>query len=65
MILAEQVTLLSLIFCDARIYKRGDVKRHDIIGKWYSETREDFVVSNNEAKLSWSLKGMLNVIIYS
>ena len=52
MILAEQVTLLSLIFCDARIYKRGDVKRHDIIGKWYSETREDFVVSNNEAKLS-------------
>lgn len=41
-----------LVFCDARIYKRGDVKRHDIIGKWYSETREDFVVTNNEAKLS-------------
>lgn len=52
MILAEQVTLLSLVLCDARIYQRGDVKRHDMIGKWYSETRECFVVTNNEAKLS-------------
>lgn len=52
MILAEQVTLLSLVFCDAHIYKRGDVKRHDVSGKWYSETREYFVVTNNEVKLS-------------